>query len=214
MIIFAACQCNGWAARCQFSSSLYRETGNGVECLQCGGGRAGAHCERCKEDHFLQAGTETEACQPCHCNPAGSTGGQCDEAGQCPCRPGVSGLQCDSCTQNSWNFPTCRPCKCFPPGSRDNTGDCRQNSGSCQCKQFVTGENCEQCLPGYFQVNTLPLSLLSLSALQSFPLRSQRRTSSGAAPASATVTPLSVAWLQVMFKVSRELDPSLTQFPH
>ena len=39
--------------------------------------------------------------------------------------------------------------------------------------------------------------------------RSQRRTSSGAAPASVTVTPLSVAWLLVMFKVSREEPPAL-----
>ena len=179
-----------------------------MECLQCGGGRAGAHCERCKEEHFLPS--QTEACQPCDCNPAGSTGGQCDAGGQCPCRPGVSGRHCDSCTVNTWNFPTCRPCQCFPPGSRHNTGDCRQSSGSCQCKQFVTGENCDQCVEGYFQVSTLNLSV-SAGNKQSFPLRSQRRISSVAAPVSATATPLSVTWPRAMLKVSRG-DPNSLHF--
>ena len=53
--------------------------------------------------------------------------------------------------------------------------------------------------------SVLPLSLsLSYFVLQCFPLRSPRRTSSGAAPASVTATPPSVAWLRVMFRVSLE----------
>lgn len=37
-------------------------------------------------------------CAPCDCNVNGSLEKYCDtESGQCPCKMGVTGLQCDQC---------------------------------------------------------------------------------------------------------------------
>ena len=125
--------------------------------------RDGAHCEKCKADYYLAPGSDSldyldtslsrgQACVPCGCHPEGSEAGQCEAgSGQCPCRPGLTGLRCDACAEKSWNFPLCRPCACLPAGSRGGAGECGE-AGSCQCKQFVTGENCDQCVQGYFEV--------------------------------------------------------------
>ena len=117
--------------------------------------RAGPHCEKCKDDYYLQPQKDRlgrQSCSPCNCNPEGSISGQCSPEGQCPCRDGVTGATCDTCLQKHWNFPLCRPCKCLPAGSVDNTGTCVQQSGTCQCKEFVEGPNCDTCIDGYFQV--------------------------------------------------------------
>lgn len=41
----------------------------------------------------------------CQCHPLGSHGNQCHpETGQCPCRPGVTGLACDRCQLGFFGF--------------------------------------------------------------------------------------------------------------
>ena len=121
--------------------------------------RDGAHCDKCKADHYLADGSDTsspgvQACAPCECHPEGSEAGQCEAgSGQCPCRPGLTGLRCDACTEKRGSFPLCRPCACLQAGSEGGAGACVQQSGSCQCKLFVTGDNCDQCAQGYFEVS-------------------------------------------------------------
>ena len=59
--------------------------------------RAGPHCEKCKDDYYLQPQKDRlgrQSCSPCNCNPEGSTSGQCSPEGQCPCRDGVTGATC------------------------------------------------------------------------------------------------------------------------
>ncbi|CAB0018860.1 unnamed protein product [Nesidiocoris tenuis] len=71
-----------------------------------------------------------QGCQPCNCNVTGSKGPGCDENGQCVCRTGVTGLQCDECERNQFGFSAtgCQPCECDPFGSSDlqcnSTGHC------------------------------------------------------------------------------------------
>ena len=152
-----------------------------------------------QEEHYLPS--RLEACRPCDCSTEGSDGGECDQNGQCSCRPGVAGLQCQTCQQNHWNFPACRPCKCLPEGTLGNSGACGDSSGECQCKQFVTGENCDQCTEGYFQV----ISTLYHRSACDILIRLTQTISSVALPASATATPQSATWLPAMSKVSNVL---------
>lgn len=49
-----------------------------------------------QEFHYQPRGSDT--CLPCDCYPVGSFSRSCDpETGQCPCRPGVIGRQCNTC---------------------------------------------------------------------------------------------------------------------
>lgn len=85
-----------------------------------------------QEFHYRPRGSD--ACLPCDCYPVGSFSRSCDlETGQCQCRPGVIGRQCNTCDSpfaevtNSgcegendrswWTFPfiiISRECEHFP----------------------------------------------------------------------------------------------------
>lgn len=61
----------------------------------------------------LEITTYARGCQPCYCDPLGtqamSSGveglGVCgEETGQCPCKPGVTGLRCDRCRDGFYGF--------------------------------------------------------------------------------------------------------------
>lgn len=41
----------------------------------------------------------------CGCHRLGSVNEQCDEGGQCECRPGVGGQKCDRCEPGYWGLP-------------------------------------------------------------------------------------------------------------
>ena len=40
----------------------------------------------------------------CNCNEFGSVGANCTQYGVCMCKPGVLGVKCDQCPQNSYNL--------------------------------------------------------------------------------------------------------------
>lgn len=53
-------------------------------------------CPPSQENHYRPPGSPT--CLLCDCYPTGSLSRVCDpEDGQCPCKPGVIGRQCDRC---------------------------------------------------------------------------------------------------------------------
>ena len=52
------------------------DTGRGGECLECGGNRAGPHCEVCQENHFISPvkdAYDRQPCLPCDCDPRGES---------------------------------------------------------------------------------------------------------------------------------------------
>ncbi|KAJ0182481.1 hypothetical protein K1T71_001850 [Dendrolimus kikuchii] len=86
----------------------------------------------------------------CGCHRLGSVSEQCDESGQCDCRPGVGGHKCDRCEPGYWGLPRigtghagCIPCGCSAFGSVRE--DCEQMTGRCVCKPGIQGQKCTVC---------------------------------------------------------------------
>ncbi|XP_064076918.1 agrin-like [Vanessa tameamea] len=86
----------------------------------------------------------------CGCHRLGSVVEQCDESGQCQCRPGVGGQKCDRCEPGYWGLPRigtghagCIPCGCSAFGSVRE--DCEQMTGRCVCKSGIQGQKCTVC---------------------------------------------------------------------
>ena len=89
-------------------------------------------------------------CEPCACNANGSNGTECDMvSGQCSCRYGIQGRQCDRCRKGYYSSNLtvleCMDCGCNPDGSEGVQCD---NEGQCSCKPGVTGRYCDKCLRG------------------------------------------------------------------
>ncbi|XP_064643304.1 laminin subunit gamma-1-like [Lineus longissimus] len=89
-----ACECNGLSSRCFFDKDLYETTGRGGHCLDCQDNTKGPQCETCLVNFYRRA--SDNRCVDCQCDPAGSTTGQCDANGQCPCKPGFTEEKCDA----------------------------------------------------------------------------------------------------------------------
>ncbi|XP_002937413.3 laminin subunit gamma-2 [Xenopus tropicalis] len=144
------CNCNGRSQQCVFDPDLLAQTGSGFRCINCNGGTDGPHCEHCIEGYYPQPdGT----CGPCLCHTVGSLNQQCDNNGQCRCKPGVMGSKCDQCQPgfHSLSDTGCRRdgCQCEAAGS---SGSC-DAGGRCVCKPTVTGERCDRCKPGYYHLD-------------------------------------------------------------
>ena len=84
---------------------LYQLSGgvSGGVCLKCRHNTAGRHCHYCKEGYFRAAKrpiTHKRACEPCNCHPVGASGKICNQtSGQCPCKDGVTGRECNRCAR-------------------------------------------------------------------------------------------------------------------
>ncbi|KHJ43700.1 laminin EGF-like protein [Trichuris suis] len=148
-----ACDCNGLSNRCYFDEQLYKKTGRGGHCIDCAGNTRGVHCETCLENYWRREGEKT--CTPCNCSEVGSVHTQCDQSGQCVCKPGVGGQHCDRCLPGYFEFSAlgCRDCGCVEAGSFGNQPSCRPESGDCACKRNVEGRQCERCRPGHFNLD-------------------------------------------------------------
>ncbi|KAI1730594.1 laminin EGF domain-containing protein [Ditylenchus destructor] len=146
------CNCNNLSQRCFFDEKLFEATGHGGHCVDCAGNTKGPHCEQCVENHWRRPGEHY--CVSCQCNEIGSEDGQCDESGQCKCKPGVTGQHCDQCQAGFYEFSTtgCKDCHCNVDGSFNNTPHCSPVDGTCACKANVEGQRCDKCKPGYFNL--------------------------------------------------------------
>ena len=84
---------------------LYQLSGgvSGGVCLKCRHNTAGRHCHYCKEGYYRNSKkhiSHKKACEPCNCHPVGASGKMCNQtSGQCPCKDGVTGLECNRCAK-------------------------------------------------------------------------------------------------------------------
>ncbi|XP_057323287.1 laminin subunit beta-1 isoform X1 [Microplitis mediator] len=163
------CNCNNHAQSCHFDEAVYEKSGriSGGVCDDCQHNTRGQNCEQCKPFFYHDTTrniTDSEACQPCDCDPGGSLDdGICDprtdvltgeESGRCHCKLNIEGRRCDRCKNGFWNFDPenpdgCQACTCNTLGTIDNQG-CNQVTGECTCKRYVTARDCNQCLPEYW----------------------------------------------------------------
>lgn len=129
------CSCNLHARRCRFNMELYRLSGgvSGGVCYKCRHNTAGRHCHYCKEGYFRNQArpmTHKKACRPCNCHPVGSSGKICNQTnGQCPCKDGVTGLECNRCAKGyQQSGSPIAPCIKVPRSSYNNYASSRSGT--------------------------------------------------------------------------------------
>ncbi|XP_014242090.1 laminin subunit gamma-1 isoform X2 [Cimex lectularius] len=149
----STCNCNGYSQKCFYDQKLYEETGHGGHCLDCTANRDGPHCERCRDNYYLDE--DTKECLPCDCNEIGSMNLQCNSNGKCICKFGVDGEKCEKCGQDFYDFSItgCKACNCSQLGSLNTETSCDKDDGRCSCKENVEGKECQKCKPGYFNLD-------------------------------------------------------------
>ncbi|KAL5014853.1 hypothetical protein ScPMuIL_009123 [Solemya velum] len=163
------CNCNNHATKCHFDPAIYVASGklSGGVCDDCQHNTMGKNCQECLPFFYQDPNRDirdSEICQHCDCDPAGSMmNGECDsrtdpryglEAGRCHCKEHVEGRRCDTCVNGYWNLREgnelgCEACSCSSIGTIGNYG-CDKWTGLCHCKRYVTGRSCDQCFPGYW----------------------------------------------------------------
>nr|XP_020464725.1 laminin subunit alpha-5 [Monopterus albus] len=140
------CHCHGNTDTNMLFTDCHPLTG---ECLSCIHKTAGPHCDICAPGYYGDAIT-TKNCTKCSCSQCGTE--SCDpHTGQCRCKPGVTGPQCDRCNDGSFGFDSCSGCRqCDCDASAALVKPCDPHSGQCACQPGVNGPSCKQCAPGYW----------------------------------------------------------------
>uniref|UniRef100_F6UDP9 Usherin n=1 Tax=Monodelphis domestica TaxID=13616 RepID=F6UDP9_MONDO len=117
----------------------------------------GRRCDECLDGYYQLRQNNSFFCLPCNCNKAGTVNDSllCDKStGQCPCKAGVRGLQCNHCEPHRYNLTIsnlqgCQMCECDSLGTLADAV-CDQISGQCPCLPNHQGRQCNQCKPGFY----------------------------------------------------------------
>ncbi|XP_055561723.1 laminin subunit alpha-3 [Falco cherrug] len=110
-------------------------------------------CEVCEKHYFSYH--PLAGCESCNCSERGVVNvanPECEKAnGQCKCKPGIKGRQCDQCAPGTYGFPHCVPCNCNRAGTEPDV--CDPQTGICHCKENTEGAECDTCRPGSFYLD-------------------------------------------------------------
>uniref|UniRef100_A0A803Y0B0 Laminin subunit alpha 3 n=1 Tax=Meleagris gallopavo TaxID=9103 RepID=A0A803Y0B0_MELGA len=110
-------------------------------------------CEVCEKHYFGYH--PLAGCESCNCSERGIVNAarpECEKnKGQCKCKPGIRGRQCDQCVPGTYGFPNCIPCNCNRDGTEPDV--CDPRTGVCLCKENVEGAECDICRPGSFYLD-------------------------------------------------------------
>ncbi|XP_039386307.1 usherin [Mauremys reevesii] len=123
----------------------------------CKPNTGGRQCNECLDGYYKVQQNNSLACLPCNCDNAGTVNGSllCDKStGQCSCKAGVTGLQCNVCVPHMYNLTIsnllgCQICDCDSLGTLAGTV-CDQISGQCVCLPNRQGRRCNQCESGFY----------------------------------------------------------------
>ncbi|XP_027137087.1 laminin subunit alpha-1 isoform X2 [Larimichthys crocea] len=161
------CNCHNKAVDCFYNQTVSElflslntrgvRQGGGV-CIDCQQNTAGINCETCRPGYYRPAEVSPYSdspCAECNCDLRGSESAVCStddsqtgvSAGQCVCKQGFTGQQCDRCAFGYRDFPHCVRCDCYLSGSI-NTDPC----SPCICKVNVMGAHCDLCKPGFYNL--------------------------------------------------------------
>ncbi|XP_072016336.1 laminin subunit alpha-2-like [Amphiura filiformis] len=171
------CNCFGHAKECYYdpdvdarheSLNIDGQYDGGGVCVGCQDNTMGINCETCLDGYYRPLGIEANdptPCLECQCNPVGTRSdpdrpvSMCvkDDSrmyeglnpGDCFCKEGYAGPNCDQCARGYKGYPDCIQCKCNLAGS-SNDDVCE---GPCVCKANVEGENCDQCKADHFNLS-------------------------------------------------------------
>ena len=61
------------------------------------------------------------------------------------------------CSDGYYGYPNCVPCDCDVNGTEGSI--CTVVSGVCPCKLNYAGQRCDQCAPGYYNFQTVFVSM-------------------------------------------------------
>ncbi|XP_077419247.1 usherin isoform X1 [Vanacampus margaritifer] len=117
-------------------------------------------CDSCRHGYHTLERRNSLGCLPCACDINGTVPeGVCNlQTGQCPCREGVEGMQCNNCAPNYFNTSSdihnaslqgCAPCTCDPRGTVAGSV-CDSTTGQCVCTPTRYGKDCSTCRPGFY----------------------------------------------------------------
>ncbi|CAG9529626.1 unnamed protein product [Cercopithifilaria johnstoni] len=149
------CACSGHSATCEAET---------CRCTNCEHNTYGDHCEVCKpsyQGNALVGGAN--ACTKCACPlPDNSFSDTCLAVGHgrgymCDaCKPGYTGLYCESCLTGYYGNPNivggmCKECACHQHGSVHEI--CNQESGQCECRPGLSGRDCSLCKDRHAFIN-------------------------------------------------------------
>lgn len=114
----------------------------------------GLKCDQCINGTRGLSALNDDGCSPCSCNADGSVSSVCDSVtGDCMCKPGVGGSNCEECLDGYFGFSSdgCAPCACNDNGATSNV--CDKQTGRCTCRLNIEGDNCDMCSSGYFNLS-------------------------------------------------------------
>ncbi|XP_053568734.1 usherin [Bombina bombina] len=126
----------------------------------------GRQCNECLDGFYKILEDNSMMCIPCNCDVSGTINHSqsCDKTtGQCFCKAGVTGQQCNLCKPHMYNLTIgCHYCDCDPLGTLANTV-CDQVNGQCECLPNYQGRRCNQCLPGFYSSSLHGMACISCS---------------------------------------------------
>jgi len=170
-LIITECNCNGHSDQCIYDANVAARNasinltgdkrGGGV-CVNCRHYTTGNNCDTCIDGYYRPPNRPQNSSSPCvPCSCAGRSRGTTENcvkddthlleglnAGDCICKKGYTGPNCNQCAPGYRNYPYCEPCPCNYAGVI-NPEAC---DGPCICKANVEGPRCDRCKEGYYDL--------------------------------------------------------------
>ncbi|GIX96619.1 laminin subunit alpha-2 [Caerostris extrusa] len=168
------CECHGHSDQCHYEQIVAEKR---MSINTDGKYEGGGVCDKCKVNfnfiiqrastvsnvmmdtigHQMFQKITQKPCRKCQCSGPGMTGlcvkddshlMEGFEPGDCLCKPGFAGKNCDSCDIGFKNYPRCEPCPCHSAGTIGAVCE-----GDCVCKTHVEGSRCDRCSQGFYHLS-------------------------------------------------------------